>query len=166
MRFGIIRMFCNKNILAFIVISVFAVAVNAATPITILTDKSLNFGTAVKPTSGNVIVVVKKNGNLGAGTTAIMLNTSNLSEAQNTISGDKHDTIQISFDNCNSNNSMGLRLKDFDAKYGGTDFMDSEGGLKAPGNKTTLKYGATLVIRSVAQTGHLSPCYNINVDYD
>jgi hypothetical protein len=136
-------------------------------PITITNNRTLNFGVAVKPVSGTNRVVVNRNGSLGAGTTATILNTAALSSGRNLIRGNNLNTIQIAFSNCASNSALGLNINTFVASYGGRIFVNSAVGLRPPRNAgRNLDYGATLAIQSNATRGSLSPCYNIDVNYD
>lgn len=138
------------------------------TPITIENVKELDFATAVKPESGSVLIRVKKKGTLASGpTTATMLDTSTISNGEKKIKGSNTDSIQIYFNNCGSNSGLGLKLKRFAAKYGGTTFIDQAVALDPPKpNGKKLVYGADIVINSSGPSGELSPCYDIVVTYE
>lgn len=153
----------------FIMVLVPLAGSRAAAPINISNDLVLNFGKVVKPSSGSVRVVVNRNGNLGGNTNAIILDSSSISIGSNLIKGspNSRDVIAISLDECASNSAIGLRLRNFRARYANIDFNNSEVNLPAPGNKgTLLTYGAALVISSSARTGVQNPCYDITVNYD
>ena len=140
----------------------------AAKPLTIGHTQSLNFGTVVKPTSGSTKIVVRRNGTLGGGTTAFMLDTASLSEGRDTIKGASgNNTIQISFENCVSNASLGLELKRFRGRYAGVNFIDIGTGLDAPTTSgAEVQYGANLIVNSTAATGFQEPCYDLIVVYE
>lgn len=140
----------------------------AASPITITHTNSLNFGKVVKPTSGSVIVRVNRAGNIAGATTAIVLDSSNVSFGRDVIKGSGGgNDIRISFAECASNSALNLELKRFRAKYGNEPvFTNVSNVLPAPGNGTTLQYGATLQIFSNVTTGLKTPCYNLEVIYD
>lgn len=142
----------------------------AASPppaINLTNNRTLNFGVAVKPVSGTVKVVVNRNSSLGAGTNATILNTASLSSGSNLIRGSSSNTIQIAFSNCASNSALGLQINTFAASYGGKNFVNSAVALRPPRRAgRNVVYGATLVINSSSATGSLSPCYNIDVNYD
>lgn len=143
----------------------------AANPLVLTHLTTLNFGTAAKPTSGTTKIVVSVTGTIAAGTTATMVDTSSVSNGKHKIKGSGgNNHIQISFSQCASNSSLGLNMSRFVAVYGDnpntTLFLNSATNLNAPGNGTNLYYGATLDLTSSTSLGHLSPCYNIDVDYD
>ena len=141
--------------------------------LSVIHDQDLNFGKTVKASSGNVRVIVNRNGNLGGGTTAKMLDTSSLSTGSDRIvkrGNSGSNNISISFEECATNSNIGLRLRRFRARYDGFNFVDNAGNLPAPsngvGNSKTLEYGATLVINSTASIGIQHPCYYIDINYE
>jgi hypothetical protein len=163
------KMRIKRQLLVFLAVCLsYTVYSYAQSPtVTITNNRTLNFGVAVKPVSGTTRVVVNRNSSLGAGTTATMLNTSALSSGRNLIRGSSANTIQIAFTNCASNSALGLNINTFVASYGGRNFVNSAVGLRSPrASGRNVTYGATLVIQSSSATGSLSPCYNIDVNYD
>lgn len=139
----------------------------AAAALSVSNTRTLNFGKAVKPSSGNVRIVVGRNGSVRPSTTAIMLDTSTASGGRDRIRGSGRDRIQIAFSNCSSNAALGLELRRFVARYGGVRFINTRTNLRPPRRRgRNLTYGATLIINSNAATGTLNPCYNIEVNYD
>jgi len=139
----------------------------SAAALSVTNNRSLNFGKAVKPSSGTSKIVVKRNGSLGGGTNAIMLDTSSISSGRDRIRGSGRDRIQISFSNCSSNSALGLQIKRFTARYGGKNFINTGTNLRPPRRRgRNVTYGANLIINSSAATGTLTPCYNIEVNYD
>lgn len=157
MQYKIITAFIT---FAFILISIDSYAQR------VVNIRELNFGKVAKPTSGNVWIVVRKNGSVGGGTTAIMLDTTAVSAGRERISGNKKRNIQISFDECSGNSALGLQLRRFTAYYGGVNFINAANGLSPAGKGQNLTYGATLVINSSTPGGVLTPCYNIDINYD
>ncbi|MDA0781146.1 MAG: DUF4402 domain-containing protein [Rickettsiales bacterium] len=157
MQYKIITAFIT---FAFILISIDSYAQRA------VNIRELNFGKVAKPTSGNVSIVVRRNGSVGGGTTAIMLDTTAVSAGRDRISGSRRNDIQISFDECSSNSALGLQLRRFVANYSGVNFINSANGLPPAWRGQNLTYGATLVINSSTPGGVLTPCYNIDINYD
>ena len=140
----------------------------AQRPIRIVHNQTLYFGKTVLPTSGNVRVRVTRNGNLGGATTALMLN-SNVARAEHRIRGSGgNNSIQIALSECSTNAALGLRIRRFRSRYDNSvNFNATSGSLPAPGFfGKMLWFGADLVIASFGQTGNLTPCYNIDVNYD
>ena len=129
--------------------------------------RELNFGKIAQPASGSVSVVVNRNSSIGGGTSAIILDSSAVSAGRDKITGSGKKTVQISLLDCSSNSGLGLQIKDFKARYGGTNFTNSANGLSPPKRKgKNLTYGATLVVNSSTPGGTLTPCYSIEVNYD
>ena len=131
--------------------------------------QDLNFGKAVKPSSGKVDIVVKKNGTLdNSSTTATVLGSSTISQGIDVITrapSDPNDKIDIEITECGNVN--GLKLKAFQARYRGTNFKNKKKNLTRPSlSGSELRYGATLVIRSFVTTGLLHPCYNVDVNFN
>ena len=140
----------------------------AAKPLQIICSQQLTFGKAVRPASSpNAKVRVNRNGILVTiGSSPIMLDA-NVTRGECLIKGSGGgNSIQISIED--GSFTDGVKVKRFRARYDdNTNFKgDTPVSLSAPGNGTTLWYGADLVIKPTASTGYLTPSYTISVEYE
>lgn len=128
--------------------------------------RQLHFGTVMKPSSGTVKVVVKRNGNINNGaTTATMLDTALVSDGNIRIRGSSDDKIDISFSD--EGNVAGLTITEFDARYGGKNFKNSKTKLKAPRPAgRVLDFGGTLQISNSVASGTHYPGFMIEAVYN
>ena len=87
-------------------------------------------------------------------------------ESEFRISGSKNNAIQIAVASTNASESK-VKIDDFVVSYsngadgGGNDIVRS-----APGRDAKLKLGATLKVKSDAQSGYYEPDFNIAIYYE
>lgn len=126
----------------------------------------LNFGVVTIPFASSSQIIVTPDGAIGAGTTAVILDSSFISAGEYEVKGDDEVTIQMQVPN-GSTGIVGLTLKDFTARYGGALITLPAVGLAPPTSSgTTLLLGATLELTPDIISGEFLPAFDIVIEYE